>query len=198
MKVVYSMLLLTVLLSSCGHLSNEQTESNEWIFDKVVDKTLKFKNGNEFQTDISQLKYIGQLPNGDKAPLLIFSGWAESYLPISIFVHTPAEGNLKSQFGLNRYDYPGVEVTKDNTVLYKARTFYGEVLPNVHGIIWYQEFLMENKTWKKEVLLVEIINGVKEQKPLKDTQDINETLALLNKNLCKEIKGIKRDFIRTE
>ena len=85
MKVIYPILLLTILLSACNHQSNEKkakrvvnkekiVSSNKWIFDIVAGKTLKFKKGKEFQTEIYELKYIGQVDNGSKAPFLIFSG----------------------------------------------------------------------------------------------------------------------------
>jgi hypothetical protein len=204
MKIIYPILLLTILLSACNHQSNEKkakkvigkekiVSSNKWIFDSVVGKTLKFKNGKEFSTEIYELKYIGQVENGSKAPFLIFSGrdCDECDANITIYIHTPADGLLVSDYGQNRYGYPGVETDfEENTPLYKAQAFYGEVLPGVKGVVWYQNTLTENDTWEKSTFLVTLINGKKKESIIKGIEKQQLTLDLLSKKSCQEIKGI--------
>lgn len=205
MKIIYSIFFLTIIISACNDqakekgakkvINKEQTQvPNDWIFDKVSGKKLKFKNGKEFSTEIYELKYIGQVENGSKAPFLIFSGrdCDECDASITIYIHTPADGPLVSDYGQNRYGYPGVETDfEENTPLYKAQAFYGEVLPGVKGVVWYQNVLTENNTWEKSTFLVTLINGVKKEITIKGVEKQQLTLDLLNKKSCQEIKGIE-------
>lgn len=170
--------------------------NNEWLFDKVSGTVLKFKGGKEFNTNVFALKYIGQMPNDSKAPFLIFSGrdCNECDANLSIYIHSPSDGVLKVENGANRYQYPGTEKDfESDSLLYKGRAFYGEVLPGSSGIIWYQAQLMENNTWKKSIFLVDINSGKKKESAL-DNYDSNLklTLGLLKQGSCKEIIG--RDF----
>jgi len=49
------------------------TEINHaWIFDKIEDSKLIFKDNSEFETKIYGLEYVGQIPIENKAPFLIF------------------------------------------------------------------------------------------------------------------------------
>jgi hypothetical protein len=86
------------------------------------------------------------VPNGNKTPFLIFSGrdCDECDANISIYIHSPSNGHLKIENGENRYGFPGSERDFENkNILYKARAFYGQVLPGIRGVIWYQKQLME-------------------------------------------------------
>jgi hypothetical protein len=166
---------------------------NNWIFEKVIGSVLKFKNGKEYNTRLYQLKYIGQIANPNKAPFLIFSGrdCDECDANISIYVHSPSNGTLEVANGENRYDYPGTERDiEDKSLLYMARAFYGEILPGINGVIWYSDQLMQNNIWQKSLFIVNLNNGVKKEKILKDSGQLKESLVLLKQGLCKEIKGI--------
>jgi len=98
MKLIYA--LATVILLNTGFTTDNnhtrQTKNtSEWIFDKVRAHTLEFKNGKSYNTDLYDLKYIGQVANNNKAPFLIFSGreCLECDANISIYIHSPANGH---------------------------------------------------------------------------------------------------------
>jgi hypothetical protein len=165
---------------------------NQWIFDKVEGSVLKFKGGKAFNTNLFELKYIGQVENDNKAPFLIFSGrdCDECDANISLYIHSPANGKLNVANGENQYGYPGTERDFENkSLLYKARAFYGDVMPNIKGVVWYQELAMVNGKFKKSLFLVKLDGVVKKEVVLKNTGQLQSTLGLLAQGRCKEIKG---------
>jgi hypothetical protein len=167
--------------------------SNEWLFDKVEGKVLRFKNGKMFNTSLYSLKYIGQITNDNKAPFLIFSGrdCNECDANISIYIHSSSNGHLNVENGENRYGFPGTERDlENNKPVFKSRAFYGQVLPGIKGVIWYQNQLMENKSWQKSIFFVNLNGGVKKETTSKDVEKLKLTLQLLEQGSCKEIKGV--------
>ncbi len=175
------------------HLQKQDISTGrEWVFEKVKGQILKFNNGKSFNTNLYEPNYIGQIANGNKAPFLIFSGrdCDECDANISLYIHTPSNGKLIVENGENRYQYPGTERDFENkSLLYKARAFYGEVMPNIKGVVWYQEQLMENNKLKKSLFLVKLNSDVKKEVILKNTGQLQSTLVLLAQGRCKEIKG---------
>ena len=164
-----------------------------WDFEKVAGNKLYFKNGKQFKTSLYKLKYIGQVPNANKAPFLILSGrdCDECDAKISIYICSPGDRPLKVENGENSYSLPGTERDLENkNILFKAKAFYGLVLSNIKGVIWYQNQLMENGTWKKSIFLVNLNHPDKEEISMKDTGQLRETLNLLKQGLCKEIPGV--------
>lgn len=167
---------------------------DEWIFDKIAAQTLQFKNGKSYNTDLYDLKYIGQVANSNKAPFLIFSGrdCFECDANISIYIHSPANGHLRVQNGENRYGFPGTEKDyENNRPISKSRVFYGQVLPGIKGVIWYQEELTVKNTWQKSTFLVSLNDGVKKEIKSKGVEKLKLTLQLLAQGSCKEIKGVE-------
>ena len=176
-------------------LIEQQTDAKKqiWDFEKIAGNKLYFKNGKQFKTSLYELKYIGQVPNGNKAPFLILSGrdCDECDANISIYICSPADGPLKVESGENSYSLPGTERDlEDKNILFKARAFYGLVLSNIKGVIWYQNQLMENGTWKKSIFLVNLNHPDKKEISMKDTGQLQETLNMLKHGLCKEIPGV--------
>jgi len=176
-------------------LIEQQTDAKKqiWDFEKIAGNKLYFKNGKQFKTSLYELKYIGQVPNGNKAPFLILSGrdCDECDANISIYICSPADGPLKVESGENSYSLPGTERDlEDKNILFKARAFYGLVLSNIKGVIWYQNQLMENGTWKKSIFLVNLNHPDKKEISMKDTGQLQETLNMLKQGLCKEIPGV--------
>ncbi|GAC1305692.1 MAG: hypothetical protein NVSMB24_14950 [Mucilaginibacter sp.] len=173
----------------------EVNNGEEWVFNKAEGHVLKFKNGKSFNTNLYDLKYIGQIANDRGAPFLIFSGrdCDECDANISLYIHSPSNGKLQVANGENRYGYPGTERDfENNSLLYRGRAFYGEVLPNIKGVLWYQEQRMENEKLKKSLFLVKLKGGVKNEVILKNTGQLQSTLGLLSQGRCKEIRG--RDY----
>lgn len=174
---------------------SNQPQLTTWTFDKIENKKLLFKEGHSFDTELYNLEYIGQVATDNKEPFLIYSGrdCDECDANISIYFHTPRNGKLKVGNGENSYSYPGKETDYiNNSLIYQARAFYGEVLKGVFGVIWYQKTLQDNNTFKNTVYLAKVEgDSIKNQELkgydnlLKETQSFNKT----GKN--KEIKGIE-------
>lgn len=170
-----------------------QTNSQKqtWEFEKVVGSNLYFKNAKPFKTNLYNLQYIGQVSNGNSSPFLILSGrdCDECDANISIYIRLP-KGQLIVESNDIRYQLPGTERDlEDKTLIYKGRAFYGQILPNIKGVIWYQNELMENGTWEKSIYLVSLNHSDKKETTMKDQGQIQETLKLLKQGLCKEIPG---------
>jgi len=174
--------------------SDTADQTSEWVFEKVLDQKLIFKNGKSFDTHLYELKYIGQVPVENKAPYLIFSGRDCDGCDenISVYIHSPGDGELDVADGKNRYQYPGRERNYEtNALSYEARAFYGQVLNTAKGVIWYQKILLENNSWNKDIFLADITGGKKKETTIKDTGQLQQTLALLKQGKCKEIKGME-------
>ncbi|MFV5691054.1 hypothetical protein ACM55K_03410 [Flavobacterium sp. LT1R49] len=73
--------------------------------------------------------------------------------------------------------------------MYVSRAFYGQVLDNTKGVIWYENRLLENGKMGRIVFLSRIENGVKKDTVFEDKGKLGETLNLVNKGLCTEIQG---------
>ncbi|MDB5120301.1 MAG: hypothetical protein JWN56_1519 [Sphingobacteriales bacterium] len=63
---------------------------------------------------------------------------------------------MNAKNGITKYKYPGNETDPSGTLVYKSRAFYGQILKDVKGIIWYQEQLKENHSWSKTIFLLNL------------------------------------------
>ncbi len=165
----------------------------EWIFKKAEDHQLFFTNGRSFNTHLFDLRYIGQVTKKDRPPYLIFSGryCEDCDAQVSIYVQSPEEGEMVVELGANRHHYAGNE--KDpgtDSVVYHSRVFYGEILKDTKGIIWYQKRLTVGRTWEPDIYLIDLSGEKRKQVILKDKGQLKETLALYKKGKCSEIKGL--------
>jgi hypothetical protein len=164
----------------------------DWIFEKVDGTKLIFNDGQIIYTKLFQLQYIGQMVSEWRAPYLIFSGVDSNQCDAnpSIYIHSPSDGELIVGSGKNAYGIPGRTFSYLNdSLLYEGRAFYGQVLENKKGVIWYQKELMSTGKWESSVFIAEIMDNKKVDQFLNDTGLFNQTLLLLEKGLCKEIGG---------
>lgn len=171
---------------------SQSSPGNNWIFDKVIGSRLIFKNGSSVETNLFNLKFIGQFPKNSKTPYLIFSGrdCDECDANISIYVHSPAEGLLDVENGKSRNSYPGSETDYEtDSVIYVARTFYGQVLKNRTGIVWCQKSLLEDGTMGESVYLLYIDNDTLKHMTYKGSKGFDQTLSLFKDGYCQEIAG---------
>ena len=165
-----------------------------WTVKKVDSSRLLFSNAPTIDTHLFDLAYIGQVPMAEKAPLLIVSGRDCTGCDenVSLYMLSPSDGPLNVENGANRNKYPGTE--KDNETgkwVYRSRVFYGQVLRDTNGVIWYESRALANGHQARDIFLSWIDKG-----KLKDTlfdrrEDISQTLELCEKGRCKEIPGIE-------
>lgn len=200
-------IILIVFLVSCStnndskkqvseqqeNIQNEKTQTNEWVLEKIDSSKLVFKNGRIIETKLFNLGFIGQIPLENKDPYLIFTGVDCNFCDAnnSIYIHSPSDGDLIVGAGKNAYGMPGrIFSYMNDSLLYKGRVFYGQVLENRKGVIWYQNTLMETGKWEKTVFIAEIIDNKKNNQFLTDTSGLlKQTLSMLQKGLCREIEG---------
>jgi len=200
------LIILTLLLLNCCTNNNskkaleksadttksDNPKGSNWSFDKIEGSKLVFKGGQTFETELFELEFIGQVPVENKAPFLIFSGrdCDGCDANIAIYIHSPSDGKLEVENGQNRYQYPGTERDfETDSVLSVSRAFYGQVLENINGFIWYENKSLEKGKIDHIVYLFRINNGSIKDSIYKDNGRLKETIKLLEKGLCKEIKG---------
>lgn len=165
---------------------------NGWAFDKVRGAVLMFKEGKQFDTQIFEVKYIGQITSGSKAPYLLFTGRGcdECDANISLYIQSPDDPYYSDEGESERYALPGKEKDfESDSLIYKSRAFYGQILPGVKGVVWYQQDLMQDNSWKKSTYLVSLEKGLKKDTLIKAWDKMPETLKLLKQGACKEIAG---------
>ena len=173
-------------------LTTNTKDNIDLTFEKVQGSKLVFKGGQTFETNLFELEYIGQVSADNKAPYLIFSGrdCNECDANISIFIHSPSDGKLITDHGQNRYQYPGTEKDYEtDSVLYVSRAFYGQVLDNIKGVIWYENRLLENGKMGRSVFLSRFDKGSLKDTIYEDNGKLGETINLVKKGLCSEITG---------
>lgn len=205
--MIRQIIFISLFLASCGannsskNPTSQQTDSilkqeiqfnAEWKLDRIDSSKLVFKNGRIIETKLNNLEFIGQITLENKDPFLIFTGVDCKFCDAnpSIYIHSPSDGELIVGAGKNTYGLPGRTFSYENhSLLYEGRVFYGQVLENRKGVIWYQKTLMNTGKWESSVFIAEIKNSMIENKFLSDTVLVEHTLLMLQKGLCKEIKG---------
>lgn len=177
---------------SADTLQKINSVSNEWVFEKTDKSKLIFKNEKTVETNLYDLQYIGQIPVNNSTPFLIFSGrhCSECDANISIYIHKPTDGPLIVRNGENRFQYPGKEKDFENDlVVYISRAFYGQVLPGIDGVIWYENRLLESNKMGRSVYLAQIKNGIINDTSYNDDGKLGQTIGLMKNGHCQEIKG---------
>ena len=171
----------------------QEVKTNDWIFEKTDSSKLVFKNGRIIETKLFDLGFIGQISIEKKDPYLIFTGVDCNFCDAnpSIYIYSPSDGELITGSGKNSYGSPGRMFSYMNdSLLYESRIFFGQVLENRKGVIWYQNTLMETGKWEKSVFIAEIVDNKRIDRFLTDTTGLLEqTLSMFKKGLCKEIEG---------
>lgn len=189
-------ILLFILFGCKSNKSLEVNNSNplnyEWNYKGIEGSKILFDKGRIYETNLFNLEYIGHITNENKDPFFIYSGvdCDSCDADISIYIHSPIDGALNVKSGQNRYGYPGKEYDLyTDSLIYEGQAYYGEVLPNIKGIIWYQKQLMENDIWISSIFLADVSSGSKIDTFLQDVGQLNQTLSLLKAGKCFEIAG---------
>jgi hypothetical protein len=167
---------------------------DNWEISNIKDSLVTFKNGEQLNTSLYNVKLLAKLNYKAGSPVLIFTGTdcTDCCERKSVFLFTPGEKEKKVEPEYAPYDFPGKEYSSlDSTLLYESRMFVGNVLPNVpNGIIWYQNMLTEYGTYEPGIYLIKIVNGkMTEKLEFEHLPDIKETLDQVKLNKAVEIKG---------
>lgn len=162
----------------------------EWALVGEEGKTLLFRNGSSFETNLFDLKYIGELKTRRKAPYLILSGRSceDCDENISIYIWSPDDGKMRPAEQQARYSYPGKEedyFTNEST--YECRMFYGNCL-EAESCIWIQRSIDSNKNWDSSVFIVQVQNDTLQEIMLRESAELEVVLREIVK--CSELPGI--------
>jgi len=183
--------LCLVLLFSCtaDKTTSPASKAPDWTLSRVDGSKLLFENGTSLETGLYELAYIGQVPGAaGESPMLIFSGkyCTECDANVSIYTHTPGGSTFTAAEGRNREKYPGTENHYETGItLYTARAFYGEVLDNTNGVIWYQTVAQEDG---KTAGFIRLKNSAVDT-VYADNGTLEQTLKLFEAGKCAEISG---------
>lgn len=159
-----------------------------WDFSHVEDKKIMFKNGESYETNLFDLKYIGELSAKNKAPFLILSGRSCDSCDenISIFIQSPSDGFMKKESEQPRYSYPGQEFDyATNDLIFESRMFLGKYAGFGPSIIWIQKDLI-NKPQNSIMILFVKDNKLTHTYLPFQSQTVDEIIKS-----CSELKGIK-------
>ena len=111
---------------------------------------------------------------------------------VALYVHAPAKGGLSLANGANARLQPGRTTDGENgEVQQESRAFFGEVLPGVPGVIWYQSALANDGAMKDSTILLDLTLGMEDSRQAGKTL-MDKTLALLAQGKCTEILGVDR------
>lgn len=171
---------------------NQEKEAKpaQWKPAKVEDGKINFENQPSMQIGIYDIKYIDQISIDEKAPFFIMSGrdCKNCDHEIGLYIHSPRNGTLETDSGKNKYQYPRIERNRiTDSLIYSSRTFYGEVLPGVRGLVWYETAVSDNGKLVKMVYISEIIKGKLEDRRKEDLGQLQNTLELMKEGKCREI-----------
>jgi len=179
-------LILSLILGLLLCLAHAQSN-----FQKISGKNIYLNDGSIIRTNICNLKFISTLTESKKSEFLIIAGKTceSTESSISIYILKPFNNQISINENCKRYTFPGrTFYYEDNSLIMESRTFYGEVLPGKHGVIWFQKELNDQNQWKESTFFVRIENGLLLESSYKIP--INITLELLKQNKAFEIKGI--------
>jgi hypothetical protein len=128
----------------------------------VEDKTLVYRNGESFETNLFDMDFIGQLTCPEKKPFLILSGRTcrECDAGKNIYIHSPSDGAMPPENVKPLFPYPGKALhEKTGKVMAETRFFFGEITDNKEGAIWYQVIHLANGKQEFKTILAEIDQG---------------------------------------
>ncbi len=197
--------LLTLALLGCASPGTEQGALDERPFtrydaapiqltvDRIDSSTIHFRDGMVFQTDLYDLEHVGQVQRHGGMPWLILSGryCLDCEAGLALYIHSPSDGPLVSELGLNARYYPGRIVDGETgEPWYEGRTFYGEVLAETGGVIWYERIMHADGTVQEVTTLLDLDGEVPVEQQFLDQSRLPRTLELMARGLCREIPGV--------
>ena len=160
-------------------------------YDKIVGQTIFLKNGQEVKTEIFNLKFLGQIRDNLNSTYFILSGRPcdSCDANISIYIHSPLQKDKSLNKKSPSYSFPGkLTYYVDNSLIFESRAFFGEVLPDRYGIIWFQKERDDQKKLINSVFFVEIIKGKIVEK--RQNESLVSTLEQVKINKAFEIIGM--------
>jgi hypothetical protein len=180
------------------HLSDSETkaEKEPWKIKRIDGKQILFQNGDTLKTTLNDLEYLGQFKYKNDPPYLLLSGvdCDTCDAGISLYIHSPKDGELLVKHGESTYSLAGKLFDfMDNSLVYESRVFYGEVLPDTTGTLWIQKDLQSDNSFKETAYLLHINDTIVWLGFLSGNNDniIKRVEVQQSKGLCEELSGRK-------
>ncbi len=160
---------------------------------------LELRDGSRFKTSIYELKPIGELHTSKKQPYYIFSGRScrDCDANITIYIHSPSDGPMKSEAAQPRYFYPGKELDyEDHKPLRDSRLFFGNcAASHANAAIWFDHVLGEDQKWRSEVFVAEVKDDRLVTSWLQENRyqpKLREAERAVHNGQCHEVAGVDR------
>ncbi len=196
---------LLLLISGCATGAEKAVEENDrpstryepdpvpLIYQRTDSSTIHFQDGTSFETGLYDLRYIGQVQHHGGMPWLIMAGryCTECDAELALYIHSPSDGPLITEFGANARYYPGRLLDPmTGEPLYEGRAFHGEVLEETGGVIWYERITHPDGTVQEVTTLLDLDGEMPIEQQFLDQARLPKTLELMSRGLCIEIPGI--------
>lgn len=202
----YYYIIPAILLLGCASPGAEQTEGTidppatrydpdpiALIYERTDSSTIYFEGGQQFETGLYDLRYIGQVQRHGGMPWLIMAGkhCTECDAELALYIHSPSDGPLVSASGANARYYPGrILDGETGEPWYEGRTFYGDVLAETGGVIWFEKLVHADGSVQEMTTLVDLDGSVPVEQQFMDQERLPKTLELMSRGFCREIPGI--------
>jgi hypothetical protein len=155
---------------------------------------LDLPDGSRFQTNLYDLKVIGQLHTVHKLPYYVMSGVGcqECDANVSIYIHSPSDGPMKNEGSQPRFDYPGRTLSReDRGVISDARVFLGNcIVGHPNAVVWLERSLGDDKQWHESGFVAEIKDDRLVVEDFEaNAATTNEAELAVRKSGCRELPG---------
>ncbi len=196
----------SIILCACASPLNESTEASidppatrydpdpiPLIYDRTDSATIYFDGDRKFETGLFDLRYIGQVQHHGGMPWLIMAGrhCAQCDAELALYIHSPSDGPLISAAGANAHYFPGrILDGETGEPWYEGRAFYGEVIAETGGVIWFERIAQADGTVQEITTLVDLDGEAPIEQQFLDQERLSKTLELMSRGLCREIPGI--------
>lgn len=158
---------------------------------EVKGSTLVFADGSTYDTGLKGLQVAGDLdvPGGKGRTLLLADHEVDGLSGKALFLLDRAP-EARTRNLAHAWSAPGEKLDGETGEAFlKVLVYYGTVLPDTNGVIWYEEALMPDGQWRKNTTL--LYDGPHGTDTLvffgKGRLASTQMLAFAGK--CKELKG---------
>ncbi len=163
------------------------------IYQETDSSALVFEDGTRMETGLYDLRYIGQVQRHGGMPWLIMAGrhCTECDAELALYIHSPSDGALQVANGANARYYPGrILDGETGDPYYEGRVFYGEVLAETGGVIWFERIHQADGTVQEVTTLMDLDGEIPVEQQFMDQERLSKTLELAARGACTEIPGI--------
>lgn len=110
---------------------------------------------------------------------------------LALYIHSPSDGPMMVDQGGGARYHPGrILDGGSGQPIYEGRTFYGEVLSETAGVIWYERIHQADGTVQEVTTLLDLDGEMPVEVQFMDQERLGKTLELMAFDRCEEIHGL--------